>query len=192
MNMRTLAGLTAILCFLSAPVLADEAKEHGKGGYGGGYGGHGYGFGHHGGTGHYLRHLMKHQKEIGLSDEQVAKLKTMELDLDKARIRAEADIQVVEREAQALIQDEKSSLGAIEAKLKQSESLQTALRMTAIKTKRDAMALLTPEQRDKEKAEHEKMMKMMGEHRMKEMHEGMPGGPGHPPMKGTEKKDAPN
>jgi hypothetical protein len=36
--------------------------------------------------------------------------------------------------------------------------MQVALRMTSIKTRRDVMALLTPEQRTKEKAEHEKMM----------------------------------
>jgi periplasmic protein CpxP/Spy len=36
--------------------------------------------------------------------------------------------------------------------------MQVALRMTSIKTRRDVLALLTPEQRAKEKAEHEKMM----------------------------------
>ena len=49
-------------------------------------------------------------------------------------------------------------LGQIEAKLKQSEDMQMALRMTSIKTRRDVLALLTPEQRAKEKAEHEKGM----------------------------------
>ena len=34
--------------------------------------------------------------------------------------------------------------------------MQIGLRMAVIKTKRDALALLTPEQRAKEKAEHEK------------------------------------
>ena len=36
--------------------------------------------------------------------------------------------------------------------------MQVALRMTSIKTRREVLALLTPEQRAKEKAEHEKMM----------------------------------
>ncbi len=54
--------------------------------------------------------------------------------------------------------DEKSDLKAIEGKLRQSEDLQVALRMPSIKTRRDVVALLTPEQRAKEKAEHEKMM----------------------------------
>ena len=54
--------------------------------------------------------------------------------------------------------DEKSDLGAIEAKLKQSEDMQVGLRMTSIKTKREVLGLLTPEQRAKEKAEHDKVM----------------------------------
>ena len=36
--------------------------------------------------------------------------------------------------------------------------MQMALRMTSIKTRREVLALLTPEQRAKEKAEHEKVM----------------------------------
>jgi Spy/CpxP family protein refolding chaperone len=82
----------------------------------------------------------------------------MQLELDKTRIKAEADIQVAERELKALTDDEKSDLKAIEGKLRQSEDMQVALRMTSIKTRRDVLALLTPEQRAKEKAEHEKMM----------------------------------
>lgn len=159
----------AILAFLSVPgAWAEkphgEAKEQGKG-----YGEHGGGMkGRHGGGGHFLRHLLMHQKEIGLSDEQVATVKALQLELDKTRIRAEAEIQVAERELHALIKDEKAELAAIEAKLKQGADLEVSLRLAAVKTRRDAMALLTPEQREKEQAEHDKMMKMRGEHRMKE------------------------
>ena len=112
----------------------------------------------HSSAGHLIRHLLKHEKEIGLTADQVTKLKDIQLNLDKTRIKSEADIQVAERELKALTDDEKSDLKAIEAKLRQSEDMQVALRMTSIKTRRDVLALLTPEQRAKEKAEHEKMM----------------------------------
>lgn len=135
--------------------LANE-PGYGKGGHGE-MGSHGMGM-MHSSTGHLIRHLLKHEKEIGLTPEQVAKLKDIQLNLDKTRIKSEADIQVAERELKALTDDEKSDLGAIEAKLRQSEDLQVALRMTSIKTRREVLALLTPEQRAKEKAEHEKMM----------------------------------
>jgi protein CpxP len=141
------------------------ANEPGYGKEGHGDGGHssmgGYGMGMgmmHSSTGHLIRHLLKHEKEIGLTADQVTKLKEMQLNLDKTRIKSEADIQIAERELKALTEDEKSDLGAIEAKLKQSEDLQIGLRMTSIKARRDVLALLTPEQRTKEKAEHEKMM----------------------------------
>lgn len=132
------------------------AEGYGKEGHAGG--GHGMGGMMHSSAGHLIRHLLKHEKDIGLTAEQVAKLKDIQLNLDKTRIKAEADIQVAERELKALTDDEKSDLGAIEAKLKQSEDMQVGLRLTSIKTKRDVLGLLTPEQRAKEKAEHDKVM----------------------------------
>ena len=139
------------------------ANEPGYGTEGYGGGGHssmgGYGAGMmHNSTGHLIRHLLKHEQDIGLTAEQVTKLKDMQLNLDKTRIKTEADIQVAERELKSLTEEEKSDLGAIEAKLKQSGDLQAGLRMVAIKAKRDVLALLTPEQRAKEKTEHEKIM----------------------------------
>lgn len=161
---RTLVTLGVASAFaLALGVSGAWANEPGYGKEGHGSGGHsamgGHGMGMmHSSTGHLIRHLLKHEKEIGLTADQVAKLKDMQLNLDKARIKAEADIQIAERELKALTDDEKSDLGAIEAKLKQSEDLQIGLRMTSIKARRDVLAMLTPEQRAKEKAEHEKMM----------------------------------
>jgi Spy/CpxP family protein refolding chaperone len=171
MSRLIVSGMLAVIMafgFSLTPVFADpEGKgyEHGKKdgysreghGYGGGMGGHGMGM-MHSSTGHLIRHLLKHEKDIGLTDEQVTKLKAMQLDLDKLRIKSEADIQVAERELKALVDDEKSDLGAIESKLKQSEDFQVSLRLASIKARRDVLALLTPEQRGKEKAEHDKMM----------------------------------
>jgi Spy/CpxP family protein refolding chaperone len=168
----TLSAAAALALALGVSNGWANDPAYGQGGskesYGGGHGsmgGHGMGM-MHSSTGHLIRHLLKHEKEIGLTADQVAKLKDIQLSLDKARIKAEADIQIAERELKALTDDEKSDLGTIEAKLKQSEDLQVALRMTSIKTHREVLGLLTPEQRAKEKAEHEKMMqqhKSMGQ-----------------------------
>ena len=151
-----------VLAMGIATVSANEpGYAGGKDGYGGGghgtMGSHGMGMMHNS-AGHLIRHLLKHETEIGLTPDQVTKLKEIQLNLDKTRIKSEADIQVAERELKALTDDEKSDLKAIEAKLRQSEDMQVALRMTSIKTRRDVLAILTPEQRAKEKAEHEKMM----------------------------------
>ena len=153
------ASVFALTVGMSA-AWANEPGYYGREGHGGGHssvGGYGAGMMHQG-TGHLIRHLLKHEQDIGLTAEQVTKLKDMQLDLDKTRIKSEADIQVAERELRALTEDEKADLGAIEAKLKQSGDLQVGLRMVSIKARRDVLALLTPEQRAKEKSEHEKIM----------------------------------
>jgi Spy/CpxP family protein refolding chaperone len=152
----TTASAVASICLLvlGVPSLWANDPSYGHAG-----GGHGYGKGMmHSGTGHLIRHLLKHEKDIGLTADQVTKLKDIQLNLDKARIKAEADIQIAERELRALTESEKSDLTAIEAKLKQSEDLQVGLRMTSIKTRREVMGLLTPEQRAKETSEHDKVM----------------------------------
>jgi protein CpxP len=162
----TLGIASAFVLTLGFPTVWANEPGYGKDGHeGGGHramGGHGMGM-MHSSAGHLIRHLLKHEKEIGLTPEQMAKLKDIQLNLDKTRIKSEADIQVAERELRALTEDEKSDLGAIESKLKQSEDLQVALRMTSIKTRREVLGLLTPEQRGKEKAIHEKMMQQYKE-----------------------------
>lgn len=170
---KTLVGAIAILGFVGLhvqPVLAnsDSAYSHGSGGE------HGYWEemkGHQSHAADHLRHLLKHDKEIGLTEEQVKKLKAIELEYDRAHIKAEADIHVAERELRALSEDEKTELTALEAKVKQSEMLEVGLRMTAFKARRDALAVLTPEQREKAKVAHEKRMHEM----MSGTHGAMPG-----------------
>jgi hypothetical protein len=56
------------------------------------------------------------------------------------------------------VEDEKTDLSAHEAKVKQSKMLEVGLRMLAFKARRDGLAVLTPEQREKGKAAHEKRM----------------------------------
>jgi Spy/CpxP family protein refolding chaperone len=161
---RTIVTLGVASVFaLTVGMSTAWANEPGYGKEGHGSGGHSSMGGHgssmmHNSTGHLIRHLLKHEQDIGLTAEQVTKLKDMQLNLDKIRIKTEADIQVAERELKALMEDEKLDLGTIETKLKQSGDLQVGLRMTSIKARRDVFALLTPEQRAKEKTEHEKVM----------------------------------
>ncbi len=159
-TIATLSITSAFMLALGVSGAWANQPGYGKDGHAGG--GHramwSYGIGMmRSGAGHLIRHLLKHENDIGLTADQVAKLKDIQLNLDRARIKAEADIRIAERELKALTDDEKSDLGSIEAKLKQSKDLQFALRMTSIKTRREVLGLLTSEQRAKEKAEHEKM-----------------------------------
>ncbi len=113
--------------------------------------------GHGGATSHLLRYLLRHQKDLGLTDEQVTKLKSLALDQDRANIRAHADVQVAERELRALVWDDKTDLSVIETKVKERAVFEATLRFIGIKAKRDLFAVLTPEQREKQKAIFDQM-----------------------------------
>jgi Spy/CpxP family protein refolding chaperone len=111
-------------------------------------------------TSHVLRNLLKHQQDLGLTDDQVTKLKALALDQDRAKIRAHADVQVAQRELSALVADEKTELSAIEAKIKEREAFEAKLSFMGIKGMRDLYAMLTPEQREKQKAIRDQMRQM--------------------------------
>jgi Spy/CpxP family protein refolding chaperone len=112
-----------------------------------------HGMSNHGGmTSHVLHSLLRNQSDLGLTEDQVTKLKALALDQDRAKIRAQADVQVANRELRALVTDEKTELSVIEAKIKERESFEAKLSFMKIKAKRDLYAVLTPEQREKQKA----------------------------------------
>jgi len=106
----------------------------------------------HGGfTSHLLKHLLKNKQELGLTDDQVAKMRTIALDADKARIRAEADVMVSERELRSMMWDDKAQLPAIEAKIKEGEAYQATVRIIGVRAARELIGTLTPEQQAKQK-----------------------------------------
>ena len=128
---------------------------------------------------YYLKHLLKHAKEIGLTQEQIGKLKTMQLDFKRTEARLEADVKIAKLDLQALLEDEKADLGAIQAKVGQLKNSEGACLFAAIKSKYNAMALLTPDQREKDRAHREAMK---SEH--EGQHGGGMGGMGHGGMMG--------
>ena len=145
-----LGGAALLVALAVFPVFADEG--HGKMGHGG----------HdqedqedH--SGHYLKHLLKHAKEIGLTPEQVSKVKAIQLDFKRSEARLEADVKIAKLDLQALMEDEKADLNAIQAKVEQLKKAEAACQFAAIKSKRTATALLTPDQREKDRAVHEQM-----------------------------------
>lgn len=152
--MSVMAGVACLIATTIVPGLADEG--HGGMKHGQAQGGHEQGEqGEHGG--HYLKHLLKHAKEIGLTSEQVGKLKQMQLDCKRRHIKMDADIKIAKLELHALLEDEQAELSAIQAKVDQLKKAEGELLVEAVKTKREAMALLTPEQKEKDRAHHTEM-----------------------------------
>lgn len=161
----TVGLLIAITVF---PVFADEG--HGKMGHGShdqeeqdGY------------SGHYLKHLLKHAKEIGLTPEQISKVKAIQLDFNRSEARLAADAKVAKLELDALLDDERADLNAIKAKVEQLKKAEAACLFEGIKSKRTATALLTPDQREKDRAHREAMK---SEHDHDGEHSGGMGGMG--------------
>ncbi|HZC81599.1 MAG TPA: hypothetical protein VE222_07730 [Nitrospiraceae bacterium] len=93
--------------------------------------------------------LFRHAKDLGLSQEQVTKLKTQWAEYEKARIRGEADMKLAEVDVQTLAHDEKAEMSAIENSVRKSETAHANLRIEGIKAVRAAFAVLTPEQKEK-------------------------------------------
>lgn len=118
-------------------------------------------------AGHSLHRLLRHKKDLGLTEEQSAKLKTLSADYAKTRIREEADFKLAEVDVRTLVRDEKADLSAIETAMKKAEGARTVLRLEGVKTLRAATAVLTPEQREKWRAsmmERHRKTARSGEH----------------------------
>ena len=177
MKRQWIVVLAGAACLVAASFLSGLADEgHGNMMHGHMQGGHDQGEQDEHGA-YYLQHLLKHGKEIGLSPEQISKLKAMQLDLNRTQARTEADIKIAKLELQAILEDEKAEFSTIQAKVDQLKKAEGALLLAAIKGKRDAMAMLTPDQRAKDRAQLEKMKSGgEGQHR---------GGMGHGAMGGS-------
>src|SRR5262245_31912515 len=135
-NTPVVLGLALGSALIAAPIVWADGGGSCQGGRGhmvSHHGGHGHG--HGSGTSRLLRHLLKDKQELGLTDEQVTRLRKSALDVDRARIRAEADVRVSERELRSLMWDDKTEMVAIEAKVKEEESLEATVRIIGIKGK---------------------------------------------------------
>jgi hypothetical protein len=189
MKRQWIVVLAGAACLVAASFLSGLADEgHGNMMHGHMQGSHDQGEQDEYGA-YYLQHLLKHGKEIGLSPEQISKLKAMQLDLNRTQARTEADIKIAKLELQAILEDEKAEFSTIQAKVDQLKKAEGALLLVAIKGKRDAMAMLTPDQRAKDRAQLEKMKGGgEGQHRGG-MGYGAMGGSGHEGQGGGEHAD---
>jgi Spy/CpxP family protein refolding chaperone len=113
--------------------------------------------GHGGGSGHLLHALLRHQQELGLTEEQVTKMKALALEQDRQQIHARADLEVADRELRSLRWDDKAAMNDIETKLKERAALEVNVQLMSIKARRALLDLLTPEQRDKLKVMRQQM-----------------------------------
>jgi protein CpxP len=100
-------------------------------------------------VGHTFFSLLRHGKELALTDEQIAKLKSLMNDYKKTRILDKADVKLARVDVRALAHDDKADMAAIEGAVRKLEGAQAKMLLDGIRAVRAASATLTPEQREK-------------------------------------------
>lgn len=167
--MLTVTVMTGILS-IPAAYAVGEGKE---GEYQMKPGSHaGRGPGMHGFVSRSLHHLVGHAKELGLSEEQTNKIKTIAQEFQKTHIRGEADWKLAELDVQTLIHEQKSELPPIEKAMRKAADAEVALRLEGVKAFRAAKGVLTSEQQEKWRSllrsSHGERAKKADEHEEKE------------------------
>ena len=154
--------------------------HHGRGEGGGpemgmGMGMHG-GMHHRGGPGMGLAFLVNNpemRQNLGITDEQAAKIRQQTLDFRKAEIRNRADLEIKRLDLRGLMAADTPDRAAIDRTLQEVGAAQMALEKSAVDFHLAMRSALTPEQREKLKAMRQEFRgRGEGQHRM-----GGPGGP---------------
>ncbi len=116
-------------------------------------------------------HIWRALADLGLDEKQKGAIKDIRTSAKKDAIRKIAEIQISRIELREILDNDPVDMGAVEAKLKQMESLKTDLHMSRIKAMEEIKAKLTPEQRQKFKTNLRKHFRGHGgcTHRGKEM-----------------------
>jgi Spy/CpxP family protein refolding chaperone len=89
------------------------------------------------------------RKQVGISDDQVAKIRQQESEFRKAEIRDRADLEVKRLDLKDLLESDNPDRAAIDSKLQEISASQMALEKAAIDHRLDMRDAITPAQREK-------------------------------------------
>jgi Spy/CpxP family protein refolding chaperone len=98
---------------------------------------------------------------LELTDEQVTSLKTMRMQFLRGDIQKDADLKLAELELKELMSADKLDMPAVEKKIKAIHGMKADKKIAHLKAFEKAKGVLTPEQMEKKKEHHKKMMKGM-------------------------------
>ncbi len=150
------AVIIPALALAQGPMAPDPEGFGEMGGPAGGPGGPGMGMhmGMHGRGGHGMRlaRLLDNpemRKQLGITDEQAAKIRQQTLDFRKAEIRSRADLQVKRLELHSLLSADNPDRAAIDRTLQDVGAARLAMEKSAIDFHLAMRSALTPEQRQK-------------------------------------------
>jgi len=94
-------------------------------------------------------HMLGMKKELGLTDDQTAKLKSMKTEQEKRSINDRAAIEILEVELRDLLSEETVDIKAVDAKIDKIGVLKAKMHKDRVHLMVDSKKVLTPEQREK-------------------------------------------
>ena len=114
-----------------------------------------------------IKEVLEMKDELGLSNEQVSKLRALKSQTEKRIIRIKSDLEILELELQDLLQDNKVNVKAVDSKIEKIGELRTEMQKVHVHVRLDAQKVLTSEQlkklhEHKGKGRHEKQMHRHG------------------------------
>lgn len=112
---------------------------------------------HKGKQGDQIGRLLRAADEIGLSDEQVAKLKEMRIDFKMAAIERRAEVEKASVQLKFLMADPESSEREVHAAIERVAGLKAEMHKMKFSAHRNVTSLLTESQRDKIEARRKEM-----------------------------------
>ena len=124
-------------------------------------------FGEHKGSRGSVGFILQMREALELTDEQVAKLRSIKMDAEKKRIQQEADLKTLHLDLEDLLHQDKVNRGKVDSSIDKMGKLHGEMKKLGVHARLDAKAVLTSDQLKKVK-EHRKV----GERKkMKRYHE---------------------
>ena len=108
--------------------------------------------------------FMEHANKMGLTDDQMARMKPLHSEMQKKQIRSKADLKIAEIELKEIMEVKDFDLDKATAAVKKIEDMKTARHLEMLKAMKDMRAILTDEQ-------FKNMQKMMSMKMGEEEHE---------------------
>ena len=90
--------------------------------------------------------FMEHANKMGLTDDQMMKMKPLHSEIQKKQIRSKADLKIAEIELMEIMEVKDFDLDRATAVVKKIEDMKTARHLEMLKAMKDMRAILTDEQ----------------------------------------------
>jgi len=113
--------------------------------------------GTHRGAAKFIDHILKFKEGMSVDANQEEQLRTLKTQYKKDRVTMKANVELANIDLHELLHNDEAPLSEIETHLKKVHELKANLYMVSIKAKREAKAVLSPEQQARMDKIHERI-----------------------------------